>query len=349
MADEFVESPDTIHGRLLESVHITGYTMGRACMALEWLLEDDRWKTIGSGFEDGEEFMATIDIAQFKIAADKRKRLVKLISGMVTEKPATQRTIATALGVNQTTVHNDLKADDNSSKPENTRIEKPASDDNSSPPTPPPEPSRTLSSSGEEVIVGVEKKAGLAQKKEDRETKKLEPIALPDGIYQIIYADPPWKYTSGDPHGESIQNTILDDHYQSKSIQELCDLPVESMCHDDTVLFMWTTSPLLEEAFDVIRAWGFKYKTSMVWDKVKHNVGHYVSVRHEFLLICTKGSFTPQVKKLHDSVYSEARTIHSKKPEWFRSLIDEIYPVGKRIELFARERADGWDAWGNEA
>jgi N6-adenosine-specific RNA methylase IME4 len=87
----------------------------------------------------------------------------------------------------------------------------------------------------------------------------------------------------------------------------------------------------------------------MVWDKVKHNVGNYVSVRHELLLICTKGSCTPDVKKLDDSVYSEERTEHSKKPEYFRNLIDKIYPNGNRIELFARGKIAGWDVWGNES
>ena len=85
----------------------------------------------------------------------------------------------------------------------------------------------------------------------------------------------------------------------------------------------------------------------MVWDKVAHNVGHYVSVRHELLLICTKGQ-PPKVPKLVDSVYVEERSEHSKKPEYFRDLIDELYPTGKRIELFARDTADNWDCWGNE-
>jgi len=115
------------------------------------------------------------------------------------------------------------------------------------------------------------------------------------------------------------------------------------------VLFMWVTSPLLEESFQVIRAWGFEYKTSMVWDKVAHNVGNYVSVRHEFLLIATRGT-APKVPRLVDSVYEEERTEHSRKPAYFRQLIDELYPEGKRVELFARgSLPDGWDAWGNEA
>lgn len=127
----------------------------------------------------------------------------------------------------------------------------------------------------------------------------------------------------------------------SLSIQELSELPIKDLTEENAVLFLWVTSPLLEECFPLIKAWGFKYKTSMIWDKVKHNVGNYVSVRHELLLICTKGSCTPDVKKLDDSVYSEERTSHSVKPKYFRDLIDKLYTHGRKIELFAREKTDG--------
>jgi len=131
------------------------------------------------------------------------------------------------------------------------------------------------------------------------------------------------------------------------SIEELSkmDIPKTS---NDAVLFIWVTSPLLEESFKIIDAWGFKYKTSFIWDKVKHNMGHYNSVRHEFLLLCTKGSCTPDNIKLFDSVQSIEKTKHSEKPKEFRKIIDTIYPKGKRIELFAREKVEGWDYWGNE-
>jgi N6-adenosine-specific RNA methylase IME4 len=79
-------------------------------------------------------------------------------------------------------------------------------------------------------------------------------------------------------------------------------------------------------------------------------MGHYNSVRHELLLVCTKGSCTPDVKKLYDSVLSEERTQHSKKPETFRNIIDTIYPLGHRIELFARNITnEGWDVYGNQS
>ena len=167
--------------------------------------------------------------------------------------------------------------------------------------------------------------------------------------YAVIYADPPWQYTSGDQHGNEEQDKVLSDHYPTMSLGEICALPQAKLAATDSVLFLWCTSPTLEEALQVVNAWGFKYKASMVWDKVAHNVGHYVSVRHELLLIATRGQ-PPKVPKLVDSVYVEERAEHSRKPAYFRELIDELYPEGKRIELFCRGSAGiGWDIWGNEA
>ena len=104
----------------------------------------------------------------------------------------------------------------------------------------------------------------------------------------------------------------------------------------------------MEECCRVINSWGFKYKSSFVWDKIKHNMGHYNSVRHELLLVATKGSCQPDIQKLYDSVQSIERTKHSEKPQLFREIIDHIYPLGNRIELFDRKPVKGWDAYGNE-
>ena len=167
--------------------------------------------------------------------------------------------------------------------------------------------------------------------------------------FAVIYADPPWQYNSGDQHSTEEQDTVLGDHYPSMTLADICALPQAKLAATDCVLFLWCTSPTLEESFEVLNAWGFSYKASMVWDKVAHNVGHYVSVRHELLLIATKGQ-PPKVPKLVDSVYVEERREHSRKPEYFRNLISELYPEGKRLELFCRGKAaDGWDAWGDEA
>jgi N6-adenosine-specific RNA methylase IME4 len=143
-------------------------------------------------------------------------------------------------------------------------------------------------------------------------------------------------------------------HYSSMSIEKLCAMPVRNLAPDNAVLFLWTTSPLLDETFPVIMSWGFEYKTSCVWDKVKHNYGHYFSVRHEFLLLCTRGSCTPDSSELHDSVVELERSdTHSKKPPYFRNLIDRMYVPPKehvhRIELFARGRLPKhWHQWGHE-
>lgn len=188
-------------------------------------------------------------------------------------------------------------------------------------------------------------------KREQMRQDKKDAPELPNDKYRVLYADPPWQYnnagviTDTDAYGRAAR------HYPTMSIAELCALgsKVKEMAEPDAVLFMWVTSPLLEECFDVIRAWGFQYKTSFVWDKVGHNYGHYNSVRHELLLVCTRGSCTPDDKTLYDSVISiEKSRTHSEKPAEFRRMIDSLYTWGNRIELFARAQVDGWEAWGNE-
>ena len=181
---------------------------------------------------------------------------------------------------------------------------------------------------------------------------KRPSVPLPDrGTYRVLYADPPWSYgNSGiiNPNADNYGRAAR--HYPSMTIDALRALQVKALTDADAVLFLWVTSPLLAESFAVIAAWGFHYKTSFVWDKVRHNFGHYNSVRHEFLLVCTRGACTPDVRTLHDSVQSIERSPeHSAKPEAFRSIIDELYPRGRRLELFARRPApEPWETWGNE-
>jgi N6-adenosine-specific RNA methylase IME4 len=174
--------------------------------------------------------------------------------------------------------------------------------------------------------------------------RTAETPPLPTGKYRVLYGDPPWKYSNVMPEYFTEQA----DHYPLMSLDEICNMPIKDVAEDNAVLFLWVTSPILEDAFKVIRAWGFTYKASFVWDKVKHVMGHYNSVRHELLLVCTRGSCQPDVKKLYDSVVSIERTDHSEKPEFFREIIDTLYPNGARIELFARRQVNGWDCYGNE-
>jgi len=176
---------------------------------------------------------------------------------------------------------------------------------------------------------------------------------LPAGIFRVVYADPPWSYddsgviVSSDAYGRAER------HYPTMAIEDIAALPVRERVADDAVLFLWVTSPLLSACWPVIEAWGFEYKTSIVWDKVAHNYGHYVSVRHELLLICTRGSCTPDVPTpMPDSVYVEQRTEgHSEKPAYFRDLIDRLYPLGNAMEVFGRwtpPRGSRWTVYGNQ-
>lgn len=193
-------------------------------------------------------------------------------------------------------------------------------------------------------VIRGEKKLTEVRREVRREKVLTEVPVLPSKKYRVIYADPPWKY--GDQLTEDYGPTKF--HYPSMTISELCALPIHELAEADSVLFLWVTSPLLSECWPIIKAWGFEYKACFVWDKVKHNWGHYNSVRHEFLLICTRGSCLPDESKLFDSVQSIERTEkHSEKPKEFRVIINTLYPQGKRIELFARGEASGWESWGN--
>lgn len=186
-----------------------------------------------------------------------------------------------------------------------------------------------------------------------REVKRAAIIkrvaAFPSEKFRVIYADPPWKYGSTFATSEDLGGMAAENNYPTMSIDELCALPVCGIVDKDAVLFLWITSPLLFECAPVISAWGFEYKASYIWDKGGGMPGNYNHVRHELLLVCTRGSCLPDIKERPPSIQIIKRTgRHSEKPEHFRQLIDRMYPHGKRIEMFARKKADGWSAWGNE-
>lgn len=178
--------------------------------------------------------------------------------------------------------------------------------------------------------------------------------SFPPGKFRVIYADPPWQYNDSGKINESDGYGRAERHYPTLSLKDICELvdkdgrQVTELPAENAVLFLWATSPLLVEALTVIKAWGFEYKASFIWDKVRHNFGHYNSVRHELLLVSTCGSCLPDISKLYASVVSIERSDwHSEKPSYFREMIDELY-TGPRIELFARSMVDGWTTWGNE-
>ena len=188
-------------------------------------------------------------------------------------------------------------------------------------------------------------------RKEYRQRKKAErtqqiaeaPVAEHTGVYDVLYVDPPWRYDYSETEARKIEN-----HYPTMSLDELKALEVPA--DDDAVMLMWATSPKLGDALTLLHAWGFEYRTSMVWVKDKIGMGYYARQRHEFLLIAKRGSPpTPEPSARPDSVIDAPRTEHSAKPEHVYEVIEAMWPRARRVELFARTRRDGWASWGNEA
>lgn len=175
--------------------------------------------------------------------------------------------------------------------------------------------------------------------------KNMPKPELPTGTYEVIYADPPWSYDN------SGFNQSAASQYPTMSVDKICQLDVKSLCTDNSILFMWATSPLLPEAFEVIKAWGFEYKASMIWVKDRApGMGWWVNTKHELLLMASMPSAlnVNHPAKKFDSVIEAPVTRHSAKPDVFYELIEEMY-AGPKIELFARNKRQGWEAsWGNE-
>lgn len=175
--------------------------------------------------------------------------------------------------------------------------------------------------------------------------------AMPEGKHRVIYADPPWKYGDERTGLSGYSGSAAADHYPTMPTPDICALPVRDLADSDSVLFMWATFPLLPDALEVVKAWGFTYKTAFVWDKQRANMGNYHNASAELLIVATRGSCTPEIDTRFDQVQSVKRDgRHSEKPEHFRQIIDGMYPTGPRIELFRRGDAPaGWLVWGNEA
>jgi N6-adenosine-specific RNA methylase IME4 len=187
-------------------------------------------------------------------------------------------------------------------------------------------------------------------KKEVRDTRERQLsakiMALPGKAYGVIYADPPWKF---EPYSRDTgMDRAADNHYPTMTLDKIKELEVPIA--PDAVLFLWATVPMLPEALSVMEAWGFKYVSNFVWVKDRIGTGYWTRNQHELLLIGTKGSVpAPAPGKQYPSAFTGPVEAHSVKPLAFRVAIEAMFPTLPRIELFAREKAEGWDVWGYEA
>ena len=190
------------------------------------------------------------------------------------------------------------------------------------------------------------------------EKKSITEVGFPDKEYSVIYADPPWNYDNGHYQDGGREFNNLDNYYEQMTVNEIKKLPVEKISKNNCILFMWVTdSHLLNGAGqEVMKAWGFEPKT-IGFNWIKHyesgsrcvNFSPYTLKSWEVCVIGTKGA-AGKLKVVNDvqGYLDSIRTIHSKKPDEARKRIERLVGEKEKIELFARQRVDGWDCWGNE-
>ncbi len=172
------------------------------------------------------------------------------------------------------------------------------------------------------------------------------PAALPEGTFDLVYADPPWRYDTAPSETRSVAN-----HYRTLPIEEIVaeGARIARRCAPDAVLFLWATSPMLPQALEVMGAWGFTYRCCAIWDKGAVGMGWWFRVQHEMLLVGTKGTFPTPLPELRPaSVFRFPRGKHSAKPPEFYEVIEKMFPAARKVEWWARMRRPGWAAFGDE-
>ena len=172
--------------------------------------------------------------------------------------------------------------------------------------------------------------------------------------YNIIYADPPWQYKVWSR--DTGLGRSADAHYDTMKKEDIQQLPIQNICDKNCVLFLWVTYPCLLEGLELIEKWGFKYKTcAFSWIKLNKKsgtpfvgMGYYTRANNEICLLATRGKPLPRCSKSVQQVVLSKIREHSRKPDEIRDRIVELFGDIPRIELFARQHAEGWDCWGNE-
>ena len=172
--------------------------------------------------------------------------------------------------------------------------------------------------------------------------------------YNIIYADPPWSYNKRNNKNTKFGGGAMG-HYPTLGFNDIYDLPIDKLSADNCALFLWVTFPKLNQCMKTFEHWGFEYKTiAFNWvktnkknDKPFFGVGYYTKSNTEVCLLGIKGKMKP-ISNYVSSVIIEPKEQHSKKPSIVRNKIVELFGDIPRVELFARQKTDGWDSWGNE-
>lgn len=206
---------------------------------------------------------------------------------------------------------------------------------------------------GKAIVINPIKDVTKKQKQILRRVKEAQLAAkaksLPKEVYQLIYADPEWKFETWSENG---LDRGAENHYPTSDLAAIKARPVGKLAAKDCVLFMWVTAPFHAAGHGaaVMRYWGFEPKAEWIWDKVEPATGYWNRGQHEILLVGVRGNVpAPAMGTQYPSVMRSPKGAHSEKPDWAYELIEAYFPNLKKIELNARRRRTGWDAWGYEA
>lgn len=165
-------------------------------------------------------------------------------------------------------------------------------------------------------------------------------------LYRTILADPPWSYDNKRTGG-SLKSGA-DQKYGTLSVRQIRAIPVHTIAHPDSCLLLWVTMPFLPEGLLVMESWGYKYKTSIIWEKIgRLGMGFWFRCQTEICLVGSKGSMKP-FHCQQKNIFKALSPGHSVKPDEFFKLVESFIP-DPRLEMFARLRRPGWDVWGDQA
>jgi N6-adenosine-specific RNA methylase IME4 len=172
---------------------------------------------------------------------------------------------------------------------------------------------------------------------------------LQPASFSVIVADPPWRFAT---YSEKGRGKSADRHYRCMTLDGIKALPVARLAASDCALFLWATAPMLPEALAVMAAWGFTYKSNLVWGKttrfgkISFGTGYRIRNSHEHILIGTIGN--PKNSRGERSLLMAQVREHSRKPDEFYEMVERWQPGARRLELFSRQSRPGWQHWGNE-
>jgi N6-adenosine-specific RNA methylase IME4 len=318
------------YGALIEAFYLAGFSFERAMGSTLRLLKKDAWRKVGDGFDDVNEFVRSLHLDRFKVLADQRKEFRERVKALQPE--VSNRAIAEALGVGRETINRDARGGQNG----------PLGDGKAK---------GNGKAGGPHGPAGGRRDASILANRDERAERRDEKYASLiaaaklAGLYSVIYADPPWQDDFG------FNDRAVDTRYPLMSLEAIEALKISDSSASDSVLFLWAMPHNFPSALRVIVAWGFDYRTHIIWAKDKTGLGEWARNQHELLLIARRGAFPPPPTDVRSPSIVEAPLgEHSVKPDVFAELIERWYPDAPKIELFRRGLArPGWQAWGNEA